>query len=147
MRNDERVVDGELTWERVHAALLAIAEDRAALEAKELAWLRRAEALQIWKPLGMVNAIDYMGRVLGYAPHTAHERLRVARALGGLPEVEQAFTAGELCFSAVRELTRVATPATETSWLAAARGKSLREVEQLVKDHQPGDGPEDPPTP
>jgi hypothetical protein len=64
----------------VDRALRDIAARRAALDADEARWLREAEALQIWRPLGMVSALDYLERVLGYAPRTAQERLRVARA-------------------------------------------------------------------
>src|SRR6185295_3179074 len=106
-------------------------------------WLREAEALQIWRPLGMVSALDYLERVLGYAPRTAQDRLRVARALGDLPRLEAAFASGRFAFSAVRELTRVATPSTESAWLHAAAGKNLRQIEELVAHRKPGDGPDD----
>jgi HNH endonuclease len=134
-------------WRTVDRALREIGKRRAALDADEARWLREAEALQIWRPLGMVSALDYFERVLGYAPRTAQERLRVARALGALPQLTAALTVGELTFSAVRELTRVATPATEASWIAASRGKNLRQIEGLVADHRPGDRPDDPPDP
>src|ERR1041384_8350170 len=137
----------EPDWRTVDRALRAIGKRRAALDADEARWLREAEALQIWRPLGMVSVLDYLERVLGYAPRTAQERLRVARALGTLPELTAALAGGELPFSAVRELTRVATPVTEASWLAAARGKNLRQIEELVADHRPGDRPDDPPDP
>jgi HNH endonuclease/RuvA, C-terminal domain len=94
-------------WHTVDRALRAIAQRRAALDAEEAGWLRQAEALQIWRPLGMVSALDYLERVLGYAPRTAQDRLRVARALGPLPQLTAALARGELAFSAVRELTRV----------------------------------------
>src|SRR5262245_49354692 len=110
-------------------------------------WLREAEALQIWRPLGMVSAIDYLERVLGYAPRTAQDRLRVARALGSMPELTAALADGRLPFSAVRELTRVATAATEAAWVAATTGKNLRQIEELVADHRQGDNPHAPPDP
>src|SRR5215468_2250996 len=134
-------------WRVVDRALRSIATRRAALDADEARWLREAEALQIWRRLGMVNAIDYMERVLGYRPRSAEERLRVARALGSLPELEQALATGELPFSAVRELTRVATRQTEAVWIREARGKSVHEIEQLVAGHRPGDTPDAPPDP
>jgi hypothetical protein len=134
-------------WQAVDRALRALAARRAELDADEAHWLREAEALQIWRPLGMVSALDYLERVFGYAPRTAQDRLRVARALGSLPQLTAALSSGELPFSAVRELTRVATPATEASWVAAAIGKNVRQIEELVADHRPGDGPEDPPDP
>jgi hypothetical protein len=136
-----------LDWRTVDRALREIAHRRATLDADEARWLREAEALQIWRPLGMVSALDYLERVLGYAPRTAQDRLRVARALGDLPQLNAALAEGQLAFSAIRELTRVATPGTEASWLAAATGKNLREIEDLVADHQPGDRPDDPTDP
>src|SRR3954469_1124961 len=122
-------------WRRVDRALRAIRHRRSALDAEEARWLREAEALEIWRLLGMVSALDYMERVLGYAPRTAQERLRVARALGDLPQLTAALATDALPFSAVRELTRVATPGTEASWIAAATGKNLRQIEELVADH------------
>jgi len=143
----ERRHQAELRWRTVDRALRDISVRRAALDADEARWLREAEALQIWRPLGMVSALDYLERVLGYAPRTAQDRLRVARALGTLPQLTAALASGELPFSAIRELTRVATPATEASWIAAATGKNLRQIEELVADHRPGDRPDDPPNP
>jgi hypothetical protein len=134
-------------WRTVDGALRAIRNRRAALDAEEMYWLREAEALQIWRPLGMVSAVDYLERVLGYAPRTAQDRLRVARALGGLPQLSTALADGRLPFSAIRELTRVTTPATEAAWVAAATGKNLRQIEEIVADHRQGDNPDDPPDP
>jgi hypothetical protein len=108
----------------VDRALRQIAARRAALDAEEARWLREAEELQIWRPLGMVSALDYLERVLGCAPRTAQERLRVARALGSLPQLDAALADGTLSHSAVRELTRVAKPATEAR---LARGGGRQE--------------------
>ena len=80
---------------------------------------------------------------MGYAPHTAAERLRVARAIAELPLIADALEKGELAHSAVRELSRVAIPETEDAWLEAARGKSLREIEAMVSGHKPGRLPTD----
>ena len=93
------------------------------------------------------SLIEYMERAMGYAPHTATERLRVARALAELPLIAEALERGELAHSAVRELSRVATPDTEEAWLGVTRGKSLREVEAMVSGHRPGHLPTDPTEP
>jgi len=138
-------VADELDWHEVHGHLHENARKRAALDANEAYWLREAERLQIWRPLGMVSILDYMERVLGYAPRTAQDRLRVARALAHLPLLTESLgDADGLTFSAVRELVRVATPETEAAWLEAAVGKNQRELEQLVAGHGPGDHPDDP---
>ncbi len=134
-------------WRHVHGMLKGIAARRSALDAEELIWLRRAVNLRIWRHLGMVDAADYMERELGYSPHTARERLRVAGALEELPVLEAALARGELCFSAVREVSRVAVAETEQEWLDAIRGKSLRMVEELISRKAPGDRPGDPERP
>src|ERR1700755_1080122 len=131
-------------WQTIDRARRRIASRRAALDAEEARWLREAERCQIWRELGMVSALDYLERVLGYSPRAAQERLRVARALGELPVLTNALAHGQLPYSAVRELTRVATPGTERAWCDAATGKNLRQIEELVADRHPGDRPEDP---
>nr|HEX4315951.1 HNH endonuclease [Kofleriaceae bacterium] len=131
-------------WRAVHDELVAIAAKRGSLDAEEARWLREAERVEVWKRFGTVGALDYMERVLGYAPHTAAERLRVARALGELPAIEGALAGGELHQSAVREVSRIATRETEDEWLDAIRGKSLRLVEELVAGKRRGDRPGDP---
>jgi len=136
-----------LDWRTVDRALRDIARRRSKLDASEARWLREAERLQIWRPLGMVSALDYLERVLGHTPHVANERLRVARALGDLPVLSDAFARGKLQYSAIRELTRVATPATETRWRDAGLGKNARQIEELVAGHRRGDDPDDPTDP
>jgi hypothetical protein len=136
-----------LDWRIVDAALRTIARKRAALDADEARWLREAEAMQIWREFGMVSMLDYLERALECSSRTAHDRLRVARALGSLPQLTGALAAGALSFCAVRELTRVATPATESAWLGSATGKNLRQIELMVADRRPGDDPSDPPSP
>ncbi len=51
----------------------------------------------------------------------AREKVRVARALAELPHLSAAMQRGDLSYSKVRALTRVATPANETELLDFAR--------------------------
>ena len=127
--------------------LCAIARDRGGLDAREMRALRAADEIQIWRPLDMTSVHDYLERRLGYAPRTAQDRVRVARALGALPALEHALDTGELAYSAVRELTRVANVATERAWIQRAAGKNLRQIEELVSGRQQGDLPDDPADP
>src|SRR5678815_438363 len=140
------IVSSPVDVEAVENALIRIGRQRAALDAEEASWLREAERVEVWNGRGLPNAIAYLEQVLGYAPRTAKEKLRVARALEALPELTAALAAGTLHYSAVRELTRVVTPATERAWIAAARTKTnLRGIEELVSGHRPGDLPTDAP--
>ena len=53
----------------------------------------------------------------GIDPHTAREKVRVARALPELPLLSEAMARGELGYSKVRALTRIATPGNEPDLL------------------------------
>src|SRR5688572_5144788 len=70
---------------------------------------------------------------VGLAPGAAREHVRVARALGTLPRLAQALACGELSYSKVRELTRVATPETEEQLLAVGRAGTAEHVERIVR--------------
>jgi hypothetical protein len=63
----------------------------------------------------------------------AREKLRVARALESLPQISAAMATGQLSYSKVRALTRVATPATESLLLDIALHGTAHHVEKLVR--------------
>ena len=134
-------------WQELDRRLREYARHRSALDAAEAFDLVRAEQLKIYVSFGFVNLYEYLEHVLGYKPHAARERMRVARALAALPETTAALARGALTYSAVRELTRVATAETETDWLVAAEGMVANQIERLVANHRPGDLPGDPTDP
>ena len=63
----------------------------------------------------------------------AREKVRVARALAELPRLSAAMQRGDLSYSKVRALTRVATPANETELLDFAQCATAAHVERLVR--------------
>ncbi|MBK7074725.1 MAG: HNH endonuclease [Myxococcales bacterium] len=134
-------------WRVVDRTLRGLARRRAALDVEEAAWLRRARALGVHRELGFASFFEYVERVLGYAPGPARERLRVADALAALPKLRAAMSAGDVAYSAARELTRVATVDTEAAWLTAAAKHTVREIEDMVSGRRRGDSPDDPPDP
>jgi 5-methylcytosine-specific restriction endonuclease McrA len=70
---------------------------------------------------------------VGLDPSAARERVRVARALGGLPRLAQALARGELSYSKVRALTRIATPETEERLLVFGQAGTAEHVERIVR--------------
>jgi hypothetical protein len=131
----------EVDWRRVDARLRQISERRAGLDAEEARWLLAARRSGVHRQLGFATLAEYMERVLGYGPRAASERLRVAEALESLPCLRDALSTGQLAYSAVRELSRVATADTETAWIEKARGCTLREIEPMVAGLRLGDEP------
>jgi hypothetical protein len=134
-------------WKRAHTELVRLAALRASLDWDEGRSLLSALRFGAHLKLGFGSFVEYVEWLFGYRPRFTQERLRVAEALEELPELERALRDGELSWSAVRELTRVATLNTQAAWLAAARGRSLRDVETLVSGKKPGDRPSDPASP
>ena len=130
-------------WAVVHERLLGLGAERAAHEHELARWLRAAERLGVHARTGHASLYEYAERILGLTRRQIEERLRVARALDELPVLEQALGAGKLCFSAVRELTRVATPETEQAWLDWSKGRLAKQIEQAVATRHPGDRPHD----
>lgn len=136
-----------MSWEDVHRNLSRIARQKSALEAEEATWIAAAAREKVHLHLGYGNLAEYLGRLFGHRPRLAADKIRVARALERLPAMKEALAAAELSFSALRELTRVAVPETEGLWIEAARGKTVREVEEMVSGRRPGDSPDAPPEP
>ncbi len=134
-------------WKALHQRLRGIAKRRVALEAEEASYLVEAEETELYRRLGYTTMIEYMERELYWGPHAAKERLRVARELTALPLIAELFHEGELCFSAVRELTRVATPATEEAFLRKAQGKTAHHIQEMVAGLKRGDEPDAKPDP
>jgi len=116
---------------------------RAAHERELCRWLLAAERLAVPTRAGYGSLREYVARVVGLGGRQTEERLRVGRALAQLPQLDGALASGELCWSAVRELTRVAEPQTEQAWRDWAGGKTTRQVEAAVAARRPGDKPDD----
>jgi len=134
-----------ITWQVAHEALSRLARERAAADAEEGRWLLAAERAAVHVHLGYGSFGEYIERLFGYKPRSIQEKLRVAEALEDLPTVAQALSNGEISWSAVRELTRVAVRETEQEWLEFTRGKTLRQLEQVLAGKRSGDTPASPP--
>src|SRR6187399_1179299 len=126
------VLEGDdASWRQAHEALVRLATERAGLDCDEGRALLRARRSGAHVRLGFASFLEYTERLFGYGPRLTQEKLRVAEALEEVPETARALQTGAISFSHARELTRVATPATEKAWLEATRGKTVREVERL----------------
>src|SRR5688572_4610219 len=104
-RQDERP-----EWMRAHEALSRLAQERATADAHEGRWLLCALRAAAHAHLGHGSFAEYIERLFGYRPRSTREKLRVAEVLEELPQTSAALEEGRISWSAVRELTRVATP-------------------------------------
>ena len=139
--------DERLSWQDIDRDLRALAQRQRALDAEEAVLLCEVVRREIWRRLGKASLLEYLEDVLGYGPKAAKERVRVAMALDELPLLRDELASGEQSYSAIKELTRVAVAKTQADWIAAARGKNVRQIEELVAGRRRGDLPTDPPVP
>ena len=104
-----------------------------AAEAEMLPLIARYERLGGWELAGHKSCAHWLSFRTGYCLNAARERVRVARALEELPLTAATMARGELSFSQVRALTRVARPETEADLLELATGCTTAQLEIMVR--------------
>ena len=85
---------------------------------------------------GLANTAQWLNWQCGIGAVAAREKVRVARALEQLPEIADAFAKGEISYSKVRAMTRVATAANESVLVHVARDGTAAHVEKLVRKYR-----------
>jgi len=86
-----------------------------------------------WERSGHRSCAHWLAFRTGLDLGAAREKVRAARALERLPETSAAMVRGELSFSMVRALTRVATDENEEDLLELARGCTTAQLERIVR--------------
>ena len=86
-----------------------------------------------WGVWGLKSCAHWLNWRCGIGLNAAREKVRVAHALKGLPLISQAFEKGEVSFSKVRAMTRVATVENQDYLLMIARYGTAAQVEKLVR--------------
>ena len=86
-----------------------------------------------WADGSTTSCAHWLGWKCGIDRGAAREKVRVARALEGLPLISAAMARGELSYSKVQALTRVATAETEESLLMIALHGTASHVENTVR--------------
>src|SRR2546427_3539583 len=103
-----------------------------AATAQLLDLIREFDARSGWNT-GFRSCAAWLSWRIGLDLGAARERVRVARALGTLPQLAHALARGELSYAKVRALTRVATPETEERLLAVGKAGTAEHVERIVR--------------
>ena len=89
-----------------------------------------------WAHDGCRSCAHWLNWKCGIGDVAAREKVRVAAALAGVPKVHKAFAAGELSYSKVRAITRVATPESEDYLLMIARHGTAAHLETTVRGYR-----------
>ena len=123
---------GMSTKERMGEEIAALAARIDAATYELLVLIRKFDEEEGWNR-GFLSCAHWLTWRIGLAPGAARERMRVARALGDLPLMSEAMSKGELSYSKVRALTRIATPDTEQSLVDLGRTGTAAQVERVVR--------------
>jgi len=118
--------------ERLGDEIAELAAHLDAATARLLDLIREFDASGGWGN-GFRSCAHWLSWRVGLEPGAAREHVRVARALGSLPRLAQALARGELSYSKVRALTRVAIAVTEERLLAVGRAGTAEHVEMIVR--------------
>src|SRR5438067_4836550 len=118
--------------ERLGDEIAELSAHLDAATARLLELIREFDARAGWNT-GFRSCAKWLSWRVGLDRGAARERVRVARALGTLPRLAQALARGELSYSKVRALTRVATPEAEERLLAVGRAGTAEHVERIVR--------------
>jgi hypothetical protein len=106
---------------------------------KLLTLIAEFDARSGWELCGYRGCAEWLAAATGIDIGAARERVRTARALSGLPLLSEAMGRGELSFSKVRALTRIADPDNEEDLLEIARESSAAQLERVVRTWRRGD--------
>ena len=89
-----------------------------------------------WGAWGLQSCAHWLNWRCGIGMNAAREKVRVAHALKQLPQISASFATGELSFSKVRAVTRIADADNEVELLDLARYSTAAQVEKLVRAYR-----------
>jgi Domain of unknown function (DUF222)/HNH endonuclease len=116
-----------------------IAEQAAHLDAalhRLLTDLRTFDRGGGWHTQGARSCAHWLSWRVGWGLGTAREHLRVADRLADLPLLDDALRRGEVSYSKIRAITRVATPENEAALLEIARHSSGHQLETVCRKYR-----------
>ncbi|MEZ5282643.1 MAG: DUF222 domain-containing protein [Acidimicrobiales bacterium] len=118
--------------ERLEDNITQLSGHIAAASAQLLRWISDYDRREGWRSWGCKSAAHWLSWKCGDDLHTAREKVRTARALDDLPAISAAFAAGELSYSKVRAITRVALPEDDAEWVDRAKHSTGGQLERTV---------------
>ena len=89
-----------------------------------------------WEKDGFASCAHWLNFNCGFGLNSARERIRVAHSLGRLPKIADKFSTGELSYSKVRAITRVADDTNEDVLLNIAEHGTAHQVERVVAQYR-----------
>ena len=125
-----------LKLQTLEADITTLAAHINAATYRLLTLISEFDALGGWAHAGCKSCAHWLNWKCGIGLGAAREKIRVAKALDEVPLIGAAFEQGEISYSKVRAMTRVATPETEAYLLMIARHGTASHVETLIRKYR-----------
>ncbi|WP_044506083.1 HNH endonuclease [Gordonia sp. KTR9] len=119
--------------EVLEGRVLGYAAQITALTADFLDLVAELAERDSWRGPGIHSLAHWLSWKAGIASRTAHEHVRIAKAIRELPMIRKAFHEGRLTYSKVRALTRVATPERERELVNVALSCTASQLDRAVR--------------
>ena len=116
--------------DELESEIVSLHAHLCAEEYQFLVKLREFDLRQGWRAYHFNHCAEWLNMKCGISLSTGREKLRVAKALFFLPQISGAYQNGELSYSKVRAMTRVASETTEQELLGYARKATASQVDQ-----------------
>ncbi len=135
---DAHAADDLDTLEALGDEIATLAAHIHAATHRLLVLIAEFNARRGWERDGHRSCAHWLSFRTGIDLGAAREKVRAARTLTALPETSAAMARGEISFSQVRALTRVATAEDEADLLELARTCSTAQLERVVRGWKRG---------
>ena len=117
----------------IHARLLSALRELRRAERNAVLLFGEVMRRELYKDLGYATIQIYAAEALGFTPSKTSQFVRLAGSLESLPRLRRSVARGELGWTKAREVAKVATPRSESRWIAAAKCTSSRGLEREVR--------------
>lgn len=124
------------TTEDLEREITTLSAHIGAAEYRLLRAIGEFDARGGWAGVGIASCAHWMNWKCGVSLTAGYEKVRVARALRDLPATSAAMSRGELSYSKVRAITRVATPANESALVNLARKGTAYHLKQTLRRYR-----------
>jgi len=104
-------------------------------------YLRDVHERGLHQLAGHRSVVNYAVSRFGISRREARELFKAGMALADLPDIDEAFREGQLCWSKVRELVKVAVAQHDAAWLQHAQSVRIDELALEVRLARKGDPP------
>jgi len=125
-------LNSAMCTETLCGEIVALCADIHRAEYRLLALIEELDAVKSWRHEAMPSCAHWLNAHCGLDLVTAREKVRIAHALPRLPLIRECFRNGELSYSKVRAITRVAGADNEAGLVQMARTNTAAHVARNV---------------